>query len=145
MVTGYVKRTTDFEKGMPNVFAQRNGKTERDEIKDDQSLIINLRGKGLVIVSGCSHSGIINTVRYAQEITGIGDVYAITGGFHLSGPFFESVIEDTVNEIKRLSPQVLVPMHCTGWVATIRFFKEFSSSFVLNSVGSKITLGSIPV
>ncbi len=140
MVTGYVERTTDFERGMPNVFLQRNGKTEKDEIQDDQSLIINLGDKGLVVISGCSHSGIINTVRHAQKITGIRDVHAVIGGFHLSGAFFELIIEDTINEMKRFSPKVLVPMHCTGWAATIRFFREFPSSFILNSVGSKITL-----
>lgn len=140
VVTGEIERITEFEKGLPNAFVERNGKLEKDPISDDQALILNLRGKGLVIISGCSHAGIINTVLFAKKITGIQNIHAVLGGFHLSGPFFEQIIEKTIKEMKEISPEVIVPMHCTGWKAIQRFSEEFPSSFILNSVGSRFML-----
>jgi 7,8-dihydropterin-6-yl-methyl-4-(beta-D-ribofuranosyl)aminobenzene 5'-phosphate synthase len=67
-------------------------------------------------------------------------VYAVLGGFHLSGASFEPIIEETINELKKMGPKVLVPMHCTGWKAIKRFSEEFPASFILNSVGSLYTL-----
>ena len=140
MVTGEVDRVTPFEKGLPNAVLERDGKIEKDPIADDQALVINLKGKGLVIIAGCSHAGIINTIFYAQKLTGIEKVHAIVGGFHLSGPYFEQIIEQTINEFKDVRPEVLVPMHCTGWKAIKQISQEFPDAFVLSSVGSTITL-----
>jgi 7,8-dihydropterin-6-yl-methyl-4-(beta-D-ribofuranosyl)aminobenzene 5'-phosphate synthase len=140
LVTGEVERTTAFEKGMPGALVEREGSLEPDPIKDDQSLVINLKEKGLVIITGCSHAGIVNTILYAKKLTGIEKVYAVLGGFHLSGAFFEKILEKTIDELKALSPAVVVPMHCTGRKAMELLSREFPASFVLNSVGSKITL-----
>jgi 7,8-dihydropterin-6-yl-methyl-4-(beta-D-ribofuranosyl)aminobenzene 5'-phosphate synthase len=140
LVTGEVERTTDFEKGLPNAYLQANGHLEKDLILDDQSLVISLRNKGLVLITGCCHAGLINTIDYVKKLTGIDRVYAIFGGFHLSGPFFEKVIERTVEELKPIDPEVLVPMHCTGWKAMRRLEHEFPNSFIINSVGSKFIL-----
>jgi len=140
MVTGQVERVTAFEKGLPNAQMERNGKIEKDLILDDQSLIVNLKGKGLAVIAGCSHAGIINTILYAEKMTGVEKVHTVLGGFHLSGPVFEPIIEETIKELKKMAPEVLVPMHCTGWKAIQRFSDEFPSSFVLNSVGSRFTL-----
>jgi 7,8-dihydropterin-6-yl-methyl-4-(beta-D-ribofuranosyl)aminobenzene 5'-phosphate synthase len=140
MVTGEVERVTTFEKGLPNALVEKDGKMEKDPISDDQALVIHLKKKGLVVISGCSHAGIINTALYAKEIAGVESIHAVLGGFHLSGPFFEQIIEDTIKELKKMKPEVLVPMHCTGWKAIQRFSEEFPASFVLNSVGSKIKL-----
>jgi 7,8-dihydropterin-6-yl-methyl-4-(beta-D-ribofuranosyl)aminobenzene 5'-phosphate synthase len=138
-VTGEIERVTDFEKGLPNALVDRNGTLERDDILDDQSLVIKLKGKGLVVISGCAHAGIINTMLYAQKITGINTVHAVLGGFHLQGPAFEPIIEQTIAEFKAIKPQMSIPMHCTGWTAIKRFSEEFPSSFALNSVGTRIS------
>jgi len=140
LVTGEVERTTLFEKGLPNALVERDGKIEADPISDDQALVINLKDKGLVVISGCSHAGIINTILFARKVTGVFKLHGVLGGFHLSGPLFEPIIEKTINELKEMEPKVIVPMHCTGWKAIKRFSEEFSSSFILNSVGSKFTL-----
>jgi len=140
LVTGEVKRVTTFEKGLPNALVEKDGKLENDPISDDQALVIHLKKKGLVVISGCSHAGIINTALYAREIAETETIHAVLGGFHLSGPFFEQIIEDTIKELKQMKPAVVVPMHCTGWKAIQRFSEEFPDAFVLNSVGSKITL-----
>ncbi|OQY42333.1 MAG: hypothetical protein B6240_14045, partial [Desulfobacteraceae bacterium 4572_87] len=99
LVTGQVERKTAFEKGFPNAFLARNGKEEPDGILDDQSLVVHLKGKGLVVISGCAHAGIVNTVLYARKITGVETIHAIIGGFHLSGPAFEPIIEETISEL----------------------------------------------
>lgn len=140
MITGGVERTTPFEKGLPNALIERNGELEEDPIADDQSLAIHLKGKGLVVVSGCSHAGIINTVLQAKEITDVQKVHGILGGFHLIGPSAESLLESTIEELVKVKPEVLVPMHCTGWKGIHRISEEFAGAFTLNSVGTKITL-----
>ena len=142
LVTGEVERTTTFEKGLPNAYLERNGNMEKDPILDDQAIAVHVKGKGLVIISGCAHAGIINTILYVRKVTGISDVHAVLGGFHLSGAFFEPIIEETINEIRKLEPKILVPMHCTGWKAIHRFSEEFPDSFILNSVGSTFTIVS---
>jgi len=142
LVSGEVRRTTDFEKGMPNAFLEKAGKEERDSIPDDQGLVINLKDKGLAIVSGCSHSGIINTVLHAAAITGEKRVYGILGGFHLCGPAYEPILDRTIEELQKINPRLLVPMHCTGWKTMTLLAKAFPSSMILNSVGSTFTLSS---
>jgi len=139
MVTGEVERITSFEKGLPNAVLERDGKIENDPISDDQALVIHLKGKGLVVIAGCSHAGIINTIFYARKLIGIEKVHAVIGGFHLSGPYFEKIIEQTLGELKKIRPQFLSPMHCTGWKAIQKISQEFPDEFILNSVGSMIT------
>ncbi len=139
-VTGEVERTTDFEKGMPNAFVQVDGHYQNDCIPDDQSLIVKLKNRRLVLVTGCCHAGLINTIRYALKLTGFDKVHGIFGGLHLSGAFFEMVIERTVDALKEINPEVIVPMHCTGWNAIKRLADTFPDAFILNSVGSKFIL-----
>ena len=140
LVTGEVERTTLFEKGLPNATLERNGKQEKDPIRDDQALAIHLKGKGLVIVSGCAHAGIINTILHARKVTGVSEIHAVIGGFHLSGPLFEPIIEKTVEALTEMHLKMIVPMHCTGWKAIQRFAEAFPDSFVLNSVGTTFSL-----
>ncbi|MCK5836868.1 MAG: MBL fold metallo-hydrolase [Desulfobacula sp.] len=140
LVTGEVPRITAFEKGLPGAQIQRNGTFHSDTFKDDQSLVINLCDKGLVVISGCAHSGIINSILYARELTGQQNVCAVIGGFHLSGAVMEPSIEPTIEEMKKMSLQVISPMHCTGFKAISRFAEALPDAFVLSSVGSRIVL-----
>jgi len=140
LVTGEVERVTSFEKGLPNASMERHGEIVKDPISDDQALVVHLKGKGLVIIAGCSHAGIINTILHAQKITGFQEIYAAIGGFHLSGPFFEKIIEQTIAEFKKIGPRFLSPMHCTGWKAIHQISQAFPEEFILNSVGSVIAL-----
>jgi len=138
--TGEIARTTDFEKGFPNAYVERSGKVEPDRLLDDQGLLIHLKGKGLVVITGCAHSGIINTLRYAKKITGVDSVYAVIGGFHLSGQTFEPIIPRTLEELKALNPALVAPMHCTGWKATTKIADALPHQFVLSSVGTTLAL-----
>lgn len=140
LATGEIPRVTDFEKGMPGAQIEIDGKLGIDKIEDDQALIINLAGCGLVVISGCAHSGIINSVLYARKITGEDKVWAVVGGFHLSGPDMDLLIESTIEELKKIAPKLIMPMHCTGHTAITRFHAEFPDSFVLSSVGTRLIL-----
>ena len=137
LVSGEVARTTDFEKGFPLHYAKRHDVWEPDPlIMDDQCVIVNVRSKGLVVVTGCGHSGIINIIRHAQAITGIEKVYAVIGGFHLTGGLFEPIIPATVAALQKIGPRYLVPGHCTGWSAVHQIARAMPDAFIANSVGT---------
>lgn len=137
LVTGEVERTTPFEKGFPGMEYRDGNAWVPDPIRDDQALVINVKGKGLVVISGCAHAGIINTVRYARKITGVGKIHAVMGGFHLTGPLFAPVIQPTIDEMKRIDPAYVIPMHCSGWDAINRFMQAMPGRVILNTVGTK--------
>jgi 7,8-dihydropterin-6-yl-methyl-4-(beta-D-ribofuranosyl)aminobenzene 5'-phosphate synthase len=100
---------------------------------------MNLKDKGLVILSGCAHAGIVNTVRYAIHTTGIDRIHAIMGGFHLSGPFFEPLIDETTRELQKMNPTYIIPTHCTGRKAIMEIEKKMPEQFILNMAGTKLT------
>ena len=133
---GEIERVTDFEKGMPAAVIKRDGEFRPDSILDDHGLAMCIKGKGLVIITGCAHSGVVNTVKYAQKITGINDVYAIMGGFHLTGPEFKPLTDRTIEELTKINPAVVIPMHCNCWMATNQIARELPDQFKLNSVGT---------
>jgi 7,8-dihydropterin-6-yl-methyl-4-(beta-D-ribofuranosyl)aminobenzene 5'-phosphate synthase len=136
-VTGEIPRKTSFETGYTQHKAFMSGAWKSDPwIMDERAIAINIRGKGLVVLSGCAHAGIINTVSYAQQITGTEKVHAVMGGFHLAGKEFESRIEQTVEALQRVNPKLLVPSHCTGWRAMCAIAKTLPEAFVWNSVGN---------
>ena len=139
LVSGEIERTTDFEKGFPIHYVNRNGNWEHDPlVKDDQCVILNLRGKGLVIITGCGHSGVINTIRFAQTLTNIQQVHAVIGGFHLTGGVFEEVIPATVAALQTIKPAYLMPGHCTGWQATHQIAAALPKAFIPNCVGTTL-------
>jgi 7,8-dihydropterin-6-yl-methyl-4-(beta-D-ribofuranosyl)aminobenzene 5'-phosphate synthase len=141
LITGEVDRTTAFEKGFPIHQARRDGEWQPDPlILDDQAAVLHVRDKGLVVLTGCGHAGIVNIVRYARKLTGVDQVYAVIGGFHLNGPLFEPIIADTTRALQELAPQVLVPAHCTGWRATHALAAALPDAFIQNSVGTRYEL-----
>jgi len=138
LVTGEIERTTEFEQGLAVHQAFRHGEWQPDPlIYDDQAVVANVRNKGLVIVTGCSHAGVINTLRYARKLTGIAQVHAVIGGFHLATPAFEPIIWPTVEALVELAPQVVAPAHCTGWRATHALAAAFPDAFIPGSVGTR--------
>jgi 7,8-dihydropterin-6-yl-methyl-4-(beta-D-ribofuranosyl)aminobenzene 5'-phosphate synthase len=143
MVTGEAKRVTDFEKGFPWAEAKIDDKWVIDPFRDDQGIAINIKGKGLVVLGGCSHAGIINIVKHAQKVTSTDKVHAVLGGFHLTGALFEPIIEPTIEEMEKINPDIIVPMHCTGWKAINRFAERMPKQFILNGVGSTYIFQSV--
>jgi 7,8-dihydropterin-6-yl-methyl-4-(beta-D-ribofuranosyl)aminobenzene 5'-phosphate synthase len=139
LITGEIPRVTKFEKGFPLQY--KEGKDENDLIadpfvKDDQALVMLLKNKGLVILTGCGHAGIINTVNYATKVTGIKKVYAIIGGFHLTGEGYEESIPLTISELLKINPEYIIPCHCTGWKASNEIIKSMPQKYIQTSVGS---------
>jgi 7,8-dihydropterin-6-yl-methyl-4-(beta-D-ribofuranosyl)aminobenzene 5'-phosphate synthase len=136
---GEIPRRTSFEKGLPYAFYEEKGQQTWDPTEDDTAVVMNLGSKGLVVLSGCAHSGIINTVKYAREITGINAVHVIMGGFHLTGPAFEPIIDDTVESLQQIGPEYVIPTHCTGRKAILAIEKAMPSQFLMNMSGTKLT------
>jgi 7,8-dihydropterin-6-yl-methyl-4-(beta-D-ribofuranosyl)aminobenzene 5'-phosphate synthase len=141
LVSGEVDRSTPFETGMPMHEAYRDGSWQPDPlIHDDQALIVHVRDKGLVVLTGCGHAGIVNIVAHAKRRTGIDRVCAVLGGFHLSGPAFAGVIAPTVAALVAEAPDLLVPAHCTGWPAQLALANALPDAYLPNAVGSSFLL-----
>lgn len=141
LVTGEVERTSAFEVGFGIHEARRGGRWTNDAaIHDDQAIVAHLRGRGLVVVTGCGHAGIVNILRHARALTGIDEVHAVIGGFHLSGPLFEPIIPPTVAHLVEMGPALLVPGHCTGWRAQMALHSGLPDAYVHPSVGTRFHL-----
>lgn len=138
LITGEVDRTTEYETGFRVHQAFRDGGWQPDPlILDDQALILNVRNRGLVVLTGCGHAGIVNIIRYAKKLTGVNDVHAALGGFHLNGPMFEPIIPATIAALSELNPRHIVPAHCTGWRAVHAIAASLPDAFIQNSVGAR--------
>jgi 7,8-dihydropterin-6-yl-methyl-4-(beta-D-ribofuranosyl)aminobenzene 5'-phosphate synthase len=134
-----VDRTTEFERGMPPPHQAWDGTEWRHDaaVIDDQALVVSVRGQGLVVVTGCGHAGVVNIVRHARWLTGVDRLAALIGGFHLSGPAFEPIIEPTVAALTEMAPALIVPGHCTGWKAQHALQRVLPDAWVQTSVGSR--------
>jgi len=135
--TGEIPRLTRFEKIPGRLFIVAGRVTQRDHILDDQALIVNVRRQGAWILTGCAHSGIINTLKRFENIVPSVPIHAIIGGFHLVSKRKEE-IKPVVDALKSYKPKVISPCHCTGFQATNMIWKAFDREFVLNFSGRTI-------
>jgi 7,8-dihydropterin-6-yl-methyl-4-(beta-D-ribofuranosyl)aminobenzene 5'-phosphate synthase len=134
--TGAIPRLAFEQANIPAGWLRRQGGTfVHDDVAEDQAIFINVEGKGLVVISGCAHSGIVSSIKYAQEISGVDRVWAVLGGFHLA-TVKEAALQRTVDEIQTLNPVVVAPTHCTGFAAACRFATQMPSAFVQCLVGT---------
>jgi 7,8-dihydropterin-6-yl-methyl-4-(beta-D-ribofuranosyl)aminobenzene 5'-phosphate synthase len=117
--------------------AELAGQTVADEHIHEHATCFNIRGKGLVVISSCGHAGIVNSVRQAQEVSGIQKVHAIVGGFHL-GPAPADYLKQVMAEIKKLQPDVLIPMHCSGLNFFLEARAQMPDSVIQTSTGSRL-------
>jgi len=144
LVTGEVDRTTDFERGMPPSHQAWDGAGWQHDplVLDDQALVAHVRGRGLVVLTGCGHAGAVNLARHAMRLTGVDRLHALLGGLHLSGPAFEPIIGPTVAAFTELSPDLIVPGHCSGWRAQHALAAALPDAFVPSSAGTRYTLAA---
>lgn len=112
LTTGSIERSEPWEQN-DSLLRVRNGELVNDEVLDDLALIINLGDRGLFLVTGCCHAGIINTVRHAMKLTGNTKLKGIIGGLHLMGASEERLLR-TVDYLKEITPEIVVPLHCSG-------------------------------
>jgi 7,8-dihydropterin-6-yl-methyl-4-(beta-D-ribofuranosyl)aminobenzene 5'-phosphate synthase len=137
-LTGEVPRKTSFEKPDPRLFAEMDGKTTQDVFLDDQSLIIDTE-KGLILILGCAHSGVINIINYVIDRTGKEKLYAILGGTHLDFLTPEQ-LEESIRALKQMEIEKIGVSHCTGMRATFRLQQEFGDRFFYGCVGSVLEI-----
>ena len=137
-LTGEVPRKTSFEKPDPRLFSEIDGKTDLDTFSDDQSLIL-ATGKGLILVLGCAHSGMINIINYVIDKTEKDKFYAILGGTHLDFLTPEQ-LEESIKILRKMKIEKMGVCHCTGMRAAFRLHQEFGDRFFYGHVGSTLEI-----
>jgi 7,8-dihydropterin-6-yl-methyl-4-(beta-D-ribofuranosyl)aminobenzene 5'-phosphate synthase len=138
--TGYVPRASFEKAGRSKERRYRKGpQLLPDDMDDDQAVVIHVEGKGLIVLSGCAHSGIVNTIAHARQCSGIEEVYAVIGGFHLAKANDED-IDRTIDHLRGLAPRLVAPCHCTGLKAICRFAEGMPDEFVEGIVGATYRL-----
>jgi len=138
LTTGEIPMLSSYEKIEDNLFVKENDTLCQDPLADDLALVIDT-DFGLVVILGCAHRGIVNTLRQAQQLTGKELVYAVIGGIHLYRASKER-IEKTIVDLKKMGVQRLGVSHCTGFHAAARMAQEFEGVFFLNNAGTCFTL-----
>jgi 7,8-dihydropterin-6-yl-methyl-4-(beta-D-ribofuranosyl)aminobenzene 5'-phosphate synthase len=146
--SGYIERTS-FEEVTGGSWveddhyseAERKGQLVRDQHPDEHATCYIVKGRGLVVISSCGHAGIINTVRSAMAAANVDKVHAVVGGFHL-GTSPKEYLQHTLQELERINPDVIVPMHCTGEAFIAMLRERLPEKVVYSNVGSRFTFGA---
>jgi len=133
-LTGEVPRRTQFEKSDPRLFMEMDGKTSSDTFPDDQSLVLNTE-KGLVLILGCAHAGMMNIIHHVMTKTMKDKFHAILGGTHLDFLTPEQ-LEESIHSLKKIQVEKIGVSHCTGMRAALRLSQEFGDRFFQGCVGS---------
>lgn len=136
-LSGEIPRITEYEKGFPGHVRQTpSGEWEDDPwIMDERFLVVHIRDKGLIVFSACSHAGIINVLKQTKKLFPGVALYAVMGGFHLSGYSVEKIIPQTVTDMKQFNLEMIIPAHCTGWRAVNALGNTFGDKVVPSAVG----------
>jgi 7,8-dihydropterin-6-yl-methyl-4-(beta-D-ribofuranosyl)aminobenzene 5'-phosphate synthase len=142
-LSGEIPRVSSFEKGRPDHLCRQSTEQpwEPDPlIMDERFVAVQVRHKGLIIFSACSHAGIVNVLLHARQVCPEVPLYGVLGGLHLAGAAMERLIPDTVEHLKQFALQQIMPAHCTGWRALWALLNAFGASVVTPSaVGSRFT------
>ena len=138
ITTGEVPMVTEYEEIEPHLMVKEGDGFKRDKLLDDQALIINTES-GLVVVLGCAHRGIVNTLYHAQQLTGVKTIHTVLGGCHLMDAS-EQRIRLTIAALKKLDVQRIGVSHCTGLPASAIMAQEFGDKFFFNNAGTKTSL-----
>jgi 7,8-dihydropterin-6-yl-methyl-4-(beta-D-ribofuranosyl)aminobenzene 5'-phosphate synthase len=112
-----------------------------DDFEHEFATCFNVKGRGLVVVTSCSHRGVVNVVNRAIEVSGIKKVHAVMGGLHLA-PHKEEYVRETVAALKAINPDYVIPMHCTGEAFTDIVQQEMPSKFIRSYTGSRFIFGA---
>lgn len=131
---GEIPRITDFEGKKPIGYKIVNSEKQPDFILDDSALVYS-KNNEIIIITGCSHSGIINIIQYAKKITQCSEIKAIIGGFHLANEDIE-LINKTISYLEKEDIQIIYPCHCTGLVAKCVLMNKFN----IEEVGTGLKL-----
>ncbi|KAJ6157412.1 hypothetical protein N7470_005004 [Penicillium chermesinum] len=141
LISGEIPRVTKYETGLKGSVTwdpEAKDWYSDEAIADERFLACNLKGKGLVIFTACSHAGVVNTAKHALSLAGTkAPLHAVIGGFHLAMSD-QTQVQNTVSDLKRLDPAVLMPGHCSGWRSKFAIEKAMPGTLVPCTVGIKI-------
>jgi 7,8-dihydropterin-6-yl-methyl-4-(beta-D-ribofuranosyl)aminobenzene 5'-phosphate synthase len=140
LLSGEMRTPEPFEAIPPSLRMEENGAVVQDTFIGEQTLVAHVRDRGLVVVTSCSHRGIVGICRHAARVSGITKIHAVIGGFHLSGLDNER-IDRVVEALRGFEVEYLVPQHCTGAEALVRFAQRMAPELVVSSTGSTFTFG----
>jgi 7,8-dihydropterin-6-yl-methyl-4-(beta-D-ribofuranosyl)aminobenzene 5'-phosphate synthase len=112
-----------------------------DDFAHELATCFNVKGRGLVVLTSCSHRGVVNTVKRAMDVSGVRKVHAVAGGFHLA-PHKAEYVHETVAALKEISPDYIIPMHCTGEVFIDMVQREMPDRFIRSYTGSRYSFGA---
>ena len=134
-VSGEIPRVTSYETGFAgHMSLSDDGEWEPDPlIMDERFLAVNVKDKGLVVFSACSHAGVVNVLKHASHVFRGAPLHAVMGGFHLAGPGMEQRIAETVRDMRDFELDLIVPGHCTGFRAVHALLNEFGDGIVVPS------------
>ncbi|MDM7998776.1 MAG: MBL fold metallo-hydrolase [Dehalococcoidia bacterium] len=138
VTSGEIPMITDFETADPGLCVRENGKVVPDPLRDDQALFIKTK-PGLLVVLGCAHRGIINTLHHARNVTGVESIHCVIGGTHLLRAS-ELQMEMTIAMLREFGVQRLGVSHCTGMPAAMRLAQEFGPGFFFNNSASVVEI-----
>jgi 7,8-dihydropterin-6-yl-methyl-4-(beta-D-ribofuranosyl)aminobenzene 5'-phosphate synthase len=146
--SGYIERTS-FEQVTGGSWvaedhyseAERTGQLVRDQHPDEHATCYVVKGRGLVVISSCGHAGIINSVKSSMAAANVDKVHAVIGGFHL-GTSPQEYLQHTLQELERINPDVVLPMHCTGEAFISMLRERLPAKVVYSNVGSRFTFGA---
>lgn len=134
-LSGEIPRVTPYEKGyLTQVKLTAGGSWEPDPwIMEERYVAAHVKGRGIVVFTACSHAGVINVLKDARNVFGDVPLYAVMGGFHLSGADVEKVVPDTVRDMQAFGLKRVVPCHCTGWRAVRALTNAFGEEIIVPS------------
>ncbi|MGQ9631292.1 MAG: MBL fold metallo-hydrolase [bacterium] len=138
LTTGEVARDPEFESLGDGLWEEREGELVKDRLTDDQSLIVE-SDKGLVVILGCAHAGIVNILSQVSKTTGERKIHAVLGGMHLAGAKAEH-IDDVIEALKGFDIDRIGISHCTGTLASIMLFNTFGDRVFFNNTGETLTV-----
>ncbi len=141
LLSGEMRATEPYEAIPPSLRMEQDGALVQDTFIGEQTLVAHVRDRGLVVVTSCSHRGIVGICRNAMRVSGVPKIHAVLGGFHLSGLDAER-IDRVVETLRGFEVDYLVPQHCTGFEAFVRLAQRMGKELVVSSTGSTFTFGA---
>jgi 7,8-dihydropterin-6-yl-methyl-4-(beta-D-ribofuranosyl)aminobenzene 5'-phosphate synthase len=146
--TGQIERATSFERALPLSEGEKlviivDGKEMGDQILDDQAVWMDIDGVGPLVITGCAHAGLVNTLSHVQRIGRFKNIHGLVGGTHLVGRSDE-YLQQTIKELEKFGLSLISPCHCTGFKGTVRLWQAFPEAFIMNYSGRVIEAGKEP-
>jgi 7,8-dihydropterin-6-yl-methyl-4-(beta-D-ribofuranosyl)aminobenzene 5'-phosphate synthase len=141
LISGEVPRLTAYEKGMPDEHRLKNKDWQCEPgVIDERCLLFNIKNKGLCVITGCGHTGIVNATTHAMNLLNTQQVYFVMGGFHLASPELFNRIDPTLQDLASINPNYIISGHCTGRRTQAKLSEKFGSRHIPYGVGAVLNV-----